>query len=465
MQRRRGAALLATLAVGCGGHDFVTRAPGAGRSVAVRNVRVFDARRGVVSADLRDVLVRDGRIAAVAPAGADARGLPETDGRGGVLLPGLVDVHAHTGASPAPPWHTVLPHVDENLGAWLYAGVTTVLDAGSLTPAVFRLRDELRSGRKLGPHLYAAGPMLTSPSGHPASLLRAFLPWYLRWYVISRLTRELATPADAERAVRSLLAERPDVVKIAVDETDGVPLPPAVITAIVMAAHAGGVRTVAHVGSSADALAAVRAGVDALFHEPYLEEMSDEAVAATAAAHVPVVVTLAVWDGVARLGRLAPGDLRPLERQVLAADVIAALGAAPRSAAFAELGAQREKIAAAHDARRRTVAKLRAAGVTILAGSDAANAGDAPGAGLHVEIEKLVDAGLTPGEALRTATWENARFLAGEGADFGELAPGKRADLLLVDGDPTADPTVLDRIAAVWLDGARLLRHPRPAGG
>jgi imidazolonepropionase-like amidohydrolase len=462
--RRRTVVLLVALVGGCGGHEFVTRNDAAGRSAAIRNVRVFDARRGALTDGFRDVVVRDGRIAAVAAPGADATGLRETDGRGGVLLPGLVDVHAHAGASTSPPWRTDIPRIDENLGAYLYAGVTTVLDAASLSPAVFRLRDDLRSGKKLGPHFYAAGPMLTSPNGHPVGLMRAWLPWYLRWYVVSHLTRELATPADAERAVAALLPEQPDVLKIAVDETDGVPLAPEVIAAIVAAGHAHGVRSVAHIGSSRDALAAVHAGVDALYHEPYLEEISDEAVAAVATARVPVVVTLAVWDAVERLGMPDDHAFRPIERTILGADVIAALQAPPASSAFRELEAQRLKIAAAHAARRRSVAKLRAAGVTVLAGSDAANPGDPPGAALHVEIEKLVEAGLTPGEALRTATWENARFLAGDGAEFGEIEPGKRADLLLVAGDPVADVTALERVEAVWLDGAALIRHPRAEG-
>ena len=80
------------------------------------------------------------------------------------------------------------------------------------------------------------------------------------------------------------------------------------------------------------------------------------------------------------------------------------------------------------------------AGVPVLAGSDACNPGNLPGAGLHLELAKLVEAGLTPGEALRTATIDNARFIAGDRADFGEIAAGKRADLVLVRGDPTRNP-------------------------
>jgi len=340
--------------------------------------------------------------------------------------------------------------------------VTTVLDLGSLSPAVFRERQRLATGAHLGPRLYAAGPIFTAPGGHPAEVLRAWLPWYLRGYVVARATREVATPDEARRAVAALLPERPDVLKLAIDAgaSDVPRLAPETIAAIAAAGHAARVRSIAHIGSSAEAVDAVRAGVDALAHAPWRDELTDEAVAIIAGARVPVVVTLAIWD-LAGAPRTGASDFLPIEREVARPAVIAALLAPPppldgATAAF------RRAAAAAHDARRRNVAKLRAAGVPILAGSDACNAGDFPGAGLHLELAKLVEAGLTPGEALRAATWENARFLAGESADFGEIAVGKRADLVLVAGDPTARIGELGRITHVVLDGAVLERRARP---
>jgi imidazolonepropionase-like amidohydrolase len=78
---------------------------------------------------------------------------------------------------------------------------------------------------------------------------------------------------------------------------------------------------------------------------------------------------------------------------------------------------------------------------------------------MHVELGKLVEAGMTPAEVLRAATWDNSRFLAGDDADFGEIAVGKRADLLLVAGDPTADIAELQRIEHVLLAGNVLVRR------
>jgi imidazolonepropionase-like amidohydrolase len=455
------AVLVAAGTVACEHRRFATREPVAPRGVVIRGVRVFDAPGARLLDGIRDVVVRDGVVRAVAAPGVEGEGLPEVDGRGGTLLPGLVDVHAHTTGSSDPPWRRSIPSVEENLTAFLYAGVTTVLDAAAATPAIFRLRDAVREGRTLGPRLYAAGPIFTTPGGHPAAALRLALPWWLRWYVVSHLTREVGTPEEARAAVAALLPQHPDVLKVAIDRIplDAPRIAPDIVAAVVGAGHAAGVRAVAHVGRSADALDAVHAGVDALLHDVYLEDITDDAVAAIASAHVPVAATIAVFDAIERFAWDRPPVLLPIEREVADPDVVAALFPVPLDR-IAPIVPFVQAVRDAHGARRRNVAKLRAAGVTILAGSDAANLGHFPGAGLHVELHALVEAGMTPGEALRAATWDNARFLAGDDADFGTVAPGKRADLVLVDGDPTTDVAAVDRIRNVWLSGVVLERHP-----
>jgi imidazolonepropionase-like amidohydrolase len=457
--------VFAVLFTGCGRHDFVTRAPNARPSSVIRNVRVFDSPHAVLLDGLRDVVVRDGRIVSIAARGVAVSGLVEVDGQGGTLLPGLVDVHTHTGGSASPPWHTELPAQEENLGAFLYAGVTTVLDAGALAPAIFQLRDRVRTGAVLSPHLYAAGPMFTAPNGHPVGLMRGNLPFWIRWYVLPRIAREVGTPDAARQAVADLLPDHPDVIKIAAD--DLVPGEPRistdVIAAIVARAHEGHVRVVAHIGQSRDVIDTVGAGVDALMHDVYTAEITDEAVAKIAAAHVPVVVTIDIFDVVEQLGTVPANARSPITREIAKPAVLAALAAFPNDQERERLAALSMPIRDGHAARRANLAKLRAAGVTILAGSDAVNAGQFPGAGLHDELAKLVEAGMTPGEALRAATYDNAQFLAGGAADFGTVAPGQRADLVLVDGDPTADIASTPRITHVWLDGIELVRHARPA--
>jgi len=237
---------------GCGkGHEFVTPVAGQSETFVIRNVRVFDAPRAALLDGTRDVLIHEGRIAAVGLPGEVHEAVREIYGGGKTLVPGLIDVNVHSGGSPSPPWHTEFPDPDENLGAMLYAGVTTVLDAAALTPAIFTTRDEIRSGTKLGPRLFAAGPMFTGPGGHPVGIMRETLPFWVRWYVVPHLTRQEATPDEARQAVAELLPQHPDVLKIAVDQ---LPIEPRigsdVIAAIAAAGHEQHVRSVAHVGRS-----------------------------------------------------------------------------------------------------------------------------------------------------------------------------------------------------------------------
>src|SRR6185436_21046101 len=127
-------------------------------------VRVFDAPAAKLAPGLHDVVVRDGRIALIGAPGVAATGLFEIEGRGSTLVPGLVDVHTHTGSTANPPWKiSSLTDIDGNLEAYLRAGVTAALDLGNLSPAVFQTRAAVASGKKLGPHLYAAGPAFTAP--------------------------------------------------------------------------------------------------------------------------------------------------------------------------------------------------------------------------------------------------------------------------------------------------------------
>jgi hypothetical protein len=149
------------------------------------------------------------------------------------------------------------------------------------------------------------------------------------------------------------------VLKIAVDTgTDAVPrLSPEMITAIVDAGHKAGVRSMVHIGDSTEAIDAVQAGADALAHSPWREEITDAAVAAIAAAQKPVVVTIAIGDLLE--GPRQAADFLPIEREVATPGLIAALGA-PVSFG-GEAGERfRRAVVAGHDARRRSVRKLRA---------------------------------------------------------------------------------------------------------
>ena len=435
-------------------------------ALLIRDVPVLDVEAGALVPH-RDVLLVGDRVSRVAAAGtvSPPPGAATIAGGGATLLPGLIDMHGHVGGNPAPPWVGGLPDLDANLRAYLYCGVTTILDPADIASQIFPRRERVRRGELLGPTIYAAGPMFTAPGGHPVPVLRQLAPWWLRWYLIPRLAMQVDTPEEARRAVDEVVGKGADVIKLGVDHLpDQAPrIGGEVLAAVVDEARRRGVRAVAHIGTVEDALDAARAGVAAWMHGVYKERIPDETVPVLAAFQIPMVATTVVFESYALIGQ-GPRAPTPLERETAPADILAAFDHVPASYDFSFFGPYLEKMRGQRQAWRDNVNRLHEAGVTILAGSDM-QAGVFPGAGLHRELHLLAESGLTPAQAIRAATLDAARFLAdGKEPDFGVVAEGKRADLLLVDGDPTQDLDALARIRAVIKGGVVLERRAISAG-
>ncbi|MEW2350264.1 amidohydrolase family protein [Streptomyces sp. NPDC006684] len=233
----------------------------------------------------------------------------------------------------------------------------------------------------------------------------------------------VAGPGDAERFVAERVAEGADHIKIVID------LPgfaQETVTALVAAAHRHGLRTVAH----ASALGAVRmarhAGVDVLTHAPLDRPLEDTDV-----------------EWAVREGRVIVPTL------TMMADIVTAL---------ARPGAP----GPSYEAARASVEALHRAGVPVLAGTDSNDTAAAPaspphGESIHKELELLTGAGLTPVEALRAATVLPARHFGLD--DRGVIAPGKRADLVLLADDPLTDIRATRTVQRVWCAGTE---YPRP---
>lgn len=457
------AALLAAAGAGCSRPaPLVTEPASAPEAVVFENTAVLDVVSGSVLRG-QDVLVRGDSIAAVGPAGSFEApgGAARIDGRGATLLPGLIDSHGHVANGSAPPWARTFPDPDRNLQAYLYCGVTTVLDPADLEPDAFERRDAVAEGSLPGPTIFATGPMLTAVGGHPLPVLEELAPWWIRWYVEGHAVRPLASEADVKAAIDELAAARADFVKMAIDAIpgDAPRLGDTLASAVVKTAHARGLRVVAHVGSLADAVTAGSAGVDAFLHMVYKEPLDEAGAARIAAFGKPVVATMGVFENYALLGR-EPRVPTPLEKETVDAELLASFDKVPEGAVSPSFHAFFELLHATRLEWRTSIRRMRAKGVTILAGSDA-QSGVFPGAGLHREFALLVESGMTPAEVVRAATWDAARFLeASEDPSFGVVAAGKRADLLLVEGDPTADVANLARIRVVMKRGVALDRHP-----
>jgi imidazolonepropionase-like amidohydrolase len=388
--------------------------------VIFRNVRVFDGARMLGA---QDVLVEGGRIARLGQRLAAPAGATEVDGSGKTLLPGFIDAHTHT--------------YGDNARPALAFGVTTELDMFSMPEIGRAARAEQASGRALDrADLYSAGVLVTVPRGHGTE------------YGVAIPT---LTSADSAQAfVDARIAEGSDYIKLVYDDarTYGGSIPtltPEMMRAVIAAAHRRGKLAVVHVGDLAGARAAIDAGADGLVHL-FVDRDPDPEFGRFVARHQAFVIpTMTVLMSITGAGGGAPLATDARIRPYLPpADSTALVTGFPR---------RPNAPATSYSAAEATVRQLVAAGVPVLAGTDAGNPGTAHGSALHREMELLVKAGMTPVQALAAAT--SAPAAAFRLADRGRIAPGLRADLLLVEGDPSADITVTRAIAGVWKQGVR----------
>jgi imidazolonepropionase-like amidohydrolase len=296
-------------------------------------------------------------------------------------------------------------------------------------------------------------------------MVQQLLPWWIGWYLLPRLAHQVADEASARAAVDGLAASGVDFVKVIVDRLpETAPrLSTPVLRAAVEEARARGLRAVAHIGTLADARDAAQAGAAAWLHGVYAETLDEPAVRELAGYAIPMAPTLTVFESYAVVSDYAR-VATPLEREIAAPEVLEAFNEPPDDvASYDSFQPFLRMLRAQRQGGRANVRRLHEAGVVILAGSDA-QAGVLPGAGLHRELALLVEAGLSPAEALRAATLDPARFLEQtDDPDIGQLREGRRADLLLVEGDPTRDIASVSRIRAVIQGGVPIQRSPRPA--
>ncbi|SFC64200.1 CIA30 family protein [Massilia yuzhufengensis] len=377
----------------------------------VQDVRVFDGERVI---ERRSVLFDKGVIVDADFRGAVPRDARVVNGAGRTLLPGLIDAHTH-----AFRFHE-LP---------VLFGVTTQIDMFTDIPSMTAAKQAMRSGRNAArADLFSAGTLITAPNGHGTQFGIA----------IPTLTRA----QDAQSFVDARIAEGSDFIKIVMEGGYGFKsLDLATVKAVIAAAHRRGKLAVVHISTEADARAVLEAGADGLVHL-YTGATADAAGLARLARSKGafVIPTFTVLESMAG----AKDD------DLLAIPAFAGMldkdGQAPLKARY---GAQAKP--ALLVAPKAVTAAMLKAGVPVLAGTDAGNAGTQYGVSMHRELAALVEAGLSPAQALAAATSAPAKaFKLGQ---RGRIAKGYKADLLLVEGNPAADIRATRQIVEVWKDG------------
>lgn len=314
------------------------------------------------------------------------------DARGATLLPGLIDAHIHVVRGL------------EDLRKLAEHGVTTGLDMAAWPLEVV---DQMRRAQGVADIRSATVPAV-GPGGNHARL-----PGFPAEGIIH-------DPAEGRAFVERRIADGADYIKLVTEAEPPAGMDQETVKAIVEASHEHGKRVVAHSVTVRAFQVALNAGVDVSTHCPLDARLDDESIRRMARDRVVSIPTLTMMEDITRL---------------------------------------RADIGLRYEYARDTVTALHEAGVTVLAGTDANSAPGAPaapvhGESLHHELELLVQAGLSPLEALRGATMDTAESF--DLHDRGRIEYGRRADLVLVDGDPIADITATREIRGVWIAGERV---------
>ncbi len=395
---------------------------------AITNAHIFDGERVIND----KTLLIDGafiqNIGGLVPKGSTI-----IDAHGATLMPGLIDSHVHTDSN--------------GLHDALLFGVTTELEMmGHWSP---KERKEIAERRDVA-DIRSAGMGVTPPGGHPSQYMKyssnLLLKFCFRYPFDS-------TPEQAVKFVDKQVANGSDYIKIFIEDGTTVGFPGLRVTsnetlvAAVNEAHRLGKMAIAHVTTVDSCRKAVLAGVDGLAHLFFDSRATPELVTAIASSGsfvTPTLVTLSTAFGNSAAALATDKRVRSrLSKK--------GLDSLSRSMNVYPQGNLNDAYA--------SVIALRKAGVDILAGSDVSEpipilGGLAHGASLHHEMQLLVAAGLTPIEALWAATSTPARRFGL--ADRGRIVAGARADLVLVDGDPTSDINTTLSILEVWRSGTKI---------
>ncbi len=372
------------------------------------------------------VIVRDGRIAEMGPAPSTRvpRGAVRVEARGKYLLPGLAEMHGHI-----PPPSAPAAFIENVLFLYVANGITTV--RGMLgAPNQLGLRAKASSGAITAPTLYLAGPSFNGNS--------------------------VNSPADAERMVREQKAQGWDLLKVhpglTRDEYD----------AMARAAKQAGIRFGGHVPAEVGLAHALESGQETIDHlDGYVEYLEGDkgsldsarladAVRRSREAKTWVVPTMALWEtllGVASLEALKGyPELKYMPPNMVKGWVEAhenRLKSPQLDVAMARRVAEN---------RMRILKALHDGGVRVLMGTDAPQQFSVPGFSLHRELAEMREAGLTPYEILESGTRNVGAYFSAKD-DFGTVATGKRADLLLVDANPLDNIRNLERRSGVMVRG------------
>ncbi len=374
------------------------------------------------------VLVEGERITRVSRTPIEAsRDVQRIDGKGQFLLPGLMDVHVHLRGGVSLGKDNLKKGSQDDaegiqaLHSYLYAGVTSIYDAGNIPEFIYGLRARERSGDIQAPRIFTTGGIVTYPGSHgsgPGATLIDAWP-------------------DAIPALEEHIALAPDMLKLTLEERGWgarplIPmLPLDLMQEVIGFYNDRGIRATAHTSSERRARQAIFAGVDTLAHPVIQGPISDEFALLMSAKQIPMATTLTIGENYSRLAEHPEYLDQPMYQAVLDAEEITNLQSEGSQHWQTQTWTWWMKLMT--PVTQENLRKIHDAGGVLALGTDQTS-----GPAVHREMELLAAAGIAPLEVIRIASLNAARFL-GRAVDLGSIEEGKLADLVLLTADPLTD--------------------------
>jgi imidazolonepropionase-like amidohydrolase len=397
------------------------------------------------------MIITDGRITWIGPkTGLKApAGAQSVDLRGRYVMPGIINLHGHLGNTVGltqDPKNYTRENLDENLRTYASYGVTSVVSMGSDQDLVYQVRAEQRAGRPGATRIFTAGRGFTGKAGYPTSAAG-----------MKGVPYEVETPEDVKKAVAALADRKVDVIKIWVDDHLGKErkIPLDLSKAIIDNARQHRIKTAAHVFYLNDAKQLVDAGLTALAHSVRDAPVDDALIAS--------MKRRGAWQAAATLTREVSTFVYAtppawLDDPFFTRSVSSSVTGTLKSDAY------RKRVAADPDfsklpgfleTAKRNLKRLVDSGVKYGFGTDTGPPARFPGYFEHMEMEMMVDAGLTPMQVIQAATRNGAEFL-GESKNLGTLEAGRWADLIVLRGNPVENIKNTRTIEHVYIAGRRI---------
>jgi imidazolonepropionase-like amidohydrolase len=454
VRRAASTLLLALAAAACGGapqQEAPAAAAPAADVLVLNHFTLIDGSGGAPVPDAA-MIATDGRITWIGPA-AELKapaGAAVQDLTGKFVMPGLIDLHTHVSNSDVvmqdPVRFFTREGVTSDLKLYASYGTTSVASLGTdQKPLVYEMRAEQREGRPTVARVFTAGRGFTVKDGFPTN--KGNVPG---------IPYEPSTPAEAAAQMEELAAERPDVVKIWVDDRFGdfKKTPIEISRSIIEVAHKHGIKVIAHVYYLSDAKQLVAAGLDAFGHSVRDRAVDDELITLMKEKGTWVIPTL--YREWATFMFENPGPL--LADPFFARALDSRQQEVLKSPEYhkAHTGDKYfPRYPGILKTAKENLKRLADAGVRIGYGTDSGVLTRFEGFGEHMELELMVESGMTPAQVITAATKSSAEFL-GQEANLGTLEQGKWADMIVLGADPLTDIRNCRQIDAVYIAGNKV---------